>query len=140
MDIFKDFKFDVIKLLEGEHPPPPPRVLFSTFQSWSEVADWYAQLEHDRRVPTPEIRAKADEVARGKQTDEAKAQALYYWVSENIRYVVCLSASAATSPIRPPKYSRIATAIARTRRLSWKPCWKLKDFTRTRCWQTHRGR
>lgn len=87
VDIFKDFKFDVIKLLEGEHPPPPPRVLFSTFQSWSEVADWYAQLERDRRVPTPEIRTKADEIARGQQTDEAKAQALYYWVSQNIRYV-----------------------------------------------------
>ena len=26
VDIFKDFKFDVIKLLEGEHPAPPPRV------------------------------------------------------------------------------------------------------------------
>ena len=87
IDIFKDFKFDVINLLEGERPPPAPRVMFSTFQSWADVASWYADLEHDRRVPTPEIRAKADEVARGKQTDEAKAQALYYWVSENIRYV-----------------------------------------------------
>ncbi len=87
IDIFKDFKFDVIKLLEGNPPPPAPRVMFSTFQSWAEVADWYAQLERDRRVPTPEIRAKADEIARGQQTDEAKAQALYYWVSHNIRYV-----------------------------------------------------
>jgi tetratricopeptide (TPR) repeat protein len=87
VDIFEDFKFDVIKLLGGEGPPAPPRVMFSTFQSWSEIADWYAELERDRRVPTPEIRAKADEIARGQQTDEAKAQALYYWVSQNIRYV-----------------------------------------------------
>ena len=87
VDIFKDFKFDVIKLLEGEHPPPTPRVMFSTFQTWSEVADWYAELERDRRVPTPEIRAEADEIARGQQTEAAKAQALYYWVSQNIRYV-----------------------------------------------------
>jgi Domain of Unknown Function with PDB structure (DUF3857)/Transglutaminase-like superfamily len=87
VDIFKDFKFDVVKLLGGERPPAPPRVLFSTFQSWAEIADWYAELERDRRVATPEIRAKADEIARGKQTDEAKAQALYYWVSQNIRYV-----------------------------------------------------
>ena len=43
--------------------------------------------ERDLRVPTPEIRTKADEIARGQQTDEAKAQALYYWVSQNIRYV-----------------------------------------------------
>ena len=87
VDIFKDFKFDVIKLLEGERPPPPPRVLFSTFQSWTEIADWYAELERERRVPTPEIRAKADEIARDQKTDEAKAQAVYYWVSQNIRYV-----------------------------------------------------
>jgi tetratricopeptide (TPR) repeat protein len=87
VDIFKDFKFDAIKLLGGERPPAPPRVMFSTFQSWAEVADWYAELERERRVPTPEIRAKADEIARGQQTDEAKAQALYYWVSQNIRYV-----------------------------------------------------
>jgi tetratricopeptide (TPR) repeat protein len=87
VDIFKDFKFDVIKLLGGERPPRPPRVMFSTFQSWNEVADWYAELERERRVATPEIRAKADEIARGQLTDEAKAQALYYWVSQNIRYV-----------------------------------------------------
>jgi tetratricopeptide (TPR) repeat protein len=87
IDIFKDFKFDVIKLLEGTPPPPPPRVMFSTFQSWAEVANWYGQLERDRRVPTPEIRAKADEIAHGLQTDDHKAQALYYWVSQNIRYV-----------------------------------------------------
>lgn len=87
VDIFKDFKFDAIKLLGGERPPAPPRVMFSTFQSWSEVADWYAELERDRRVPTPEIRARADEITHRQQTDEAKAQALYYWVSENIRYV-----------------------------------------------------
>jgi tetratricopeptide (TPR) repeat protein len=87
VDIFKDFKFDAIKLLEGNRPPPPPHVMISTFQSWDEVASWYAQLEGDRRVPTPEIRAKADELVRGQKTDEAKAQALYYWVSQNIRYV-----------------------------------------------------
>jgi len=87
VDIFKDFKFDVIKLLGGERPPAPPRVTFSTFQSWAEVADWYAELERDRRVPTADIRAKADEITHGQQTDVAKAQALYYWVSQNVRYV-----------------------------------------------------
>ena len=37
--------------------------------------------------PTAEIRAQADEIARGRQSDEDKAAALYYWVSQNIRYV-----------------------------------------------------
>ena len=86
-DLLKNFTFDVHKLLVGSRPPTPPRVMFSTFQSWPEVADWYANLERDRRVPTPEIRAKAGEITHGLQTDEAKAEALYYWVSQNIRYV-----------------------------------------------------
>ena len=87
VDIFKDFQFDVIKLLEGERPPAAPRVMFSTFQSWTDVAEWYAELERERRIPAPEVRAKADEIVRGQKTEEAKAQALYYWVSQNIRYV-----------------------------------------------------
>jgi tetratricopeptide (TPR) repeat protein len=87
VDVFKDFHFDVVKLLEGDRPAPAPRVMFSTFQNWAEIADWYAQLERDRRVPTPEVRAQADELARGKTSDRAKAEAIYYWVSQNIRYV-----------------------------------------------------
>ena len=87
IDFFKDFSFDVNRLLEGPRPGPAPRVIFSTFQSWAEVSDWYANLEKDRRLPTPEIRAKADEIVHGLNTDDAKAQALYYWVSQNIRYV-----------------------------------------------------
>lgn len=87
VDLFKNFEFDVVKLLGGRRSAPPPRVMFSTFQSWNDVAEWYRQLEHDRRIPTPEIRAKAEEITRGLKTPAAKAQALYYWVSQNIRYV-----------------------------------------------------
>jgi tetratricopeptide (TPR) repeat protein len=87
IDFFKNFQFDVTKLLEGPRPRPGPRVMFSTFQSWTEVSEWYAQLERERRVPTAEIHAKADQITRGRQGDEAKAKALYYWVSQNIRYV-----------------------------------------------------
>jgi tetratricopeptide (TPR) repeat protein len=87
VDFFKNFHFDVATLLEGYRPAQGPRVMFSTFQSWREVSDWYAQLETDRRAPTPEIRAKSEEVTRGLRTPEEKAHALFYWVSQNIRYV-----------------------------------------------------
>jgi tetratricopeptide (TPR) repeat protein len=87
IDFFEDFKFDVIQVLEGPRPPSSSRVMFSTFQNWTAVADWYAQLEQDRRVPTAEIRAKAEEIAKGLQSDRDKAAAIYYWVSQNIRYV-----------------------------------------------------
>jgi tetratricopeptide (TPR) repeat protein len=87
LDFFHNFTFDVTRLLEGPRPAPPPRVTFSTFQSWADVAAWYSKLESDRRVPTAEIQAQADDIVKGQQTDEGKAQALYYWVSQNIRYV-----------------------------------------------------
>jgi transglutaminase-like putative cysteine protease len=87
IDIFHNFTFDVTRLLEGPRPAPPPRVTFSTFQSWADVAAWYAKLESDRRIPTAEIHTQADAIVKGQQTDEGKAQALYYWVSQNIRYV-----------------------------------------------------
>jgi Flp pilus assembly protein TadD len=80
-------KFDVKTMLEGVQPSEPRQVLFSTFRSWDAVGRWYAELEHDRRAVTPEIRAKADEIVKGQTTQPAKAQALYSWVSRNIRYV-----------------------------------------------------
>jgi tetratricopeptide (TPR) repeat protein len=83
----KGFKTDVKSLLEGPRPPMPPHISFSTFQDWSEIGKWYADLERERRIPTPEIRAKADEIVRGRTTEIEKAEALYNWVSANIRYV-----------------------------------------------------
>lgn len=83
----QDVKVDVQSMLEGYHPPPPPQVVFSTFQSWSDVGEWYAGLEKDRREPSASIRAQADQIVQGKTTEEQKAEALYDWVGRNIRYV-----------------------------------------------------
>ncbi len=82
-----NFKFDIDTLLEGARTPARRTILFSTFQSWSEVATWYSNLEHDRRSPSAEVRKQADQIVRGQTTDLEKAQALYAWVSRNIRYV-----------------------------------------------------
>jgi len=68
IDLFKNFKFDAVELLGGMQPTPPPRVLFSTFQNWAEVADWYSNLERERRIPTAEVRAKA--CAPSRWTDQ----------------------------------------------------------------------
>src|SRR5277367_2350373 len=83
----KDFKFDVKRLLEGMQPTPAQRVEFSTFQSWAEVGKWYGDLEKERRVPSAEVRAKADEIVRGKTGELEKNEALYEGVARNIRYV-----------------------------------------------------
>jgi Flp pilus assembly protein TadD len=64
-----------------------PDVQVSTFQSWADVALWYAGLEQGRTDPSPEIRAKTEELIKNRATMLEKAEALYDYVSRNIRYV-----------------------------------------------------
>jgi tetratricopeptide (TPR) repeat protein len=67
--------------------PEPPAIQLTTFGSWAEVGKWYAGLETDRRVPSPEIKTKVEELTKGLTTDSGKIQALYDYVSTNFRYV-----------------------------------------------------
>ena len=64
-----------------------PDVRVTTFANWQEIARWYAELEKGRTEPTPEIRAKTQELIQGRATELDKIQALYDYVSKNIRYV-----------------------------------------------------
>src|SRR5271156_809578 len=64
-----------------------PDVQLTTFTSWEEIAHWYAGLEHGRTDPTPEVRAKTQELIQGRATEIDKIEALYSYVSKNIRYV-----------------------------------------------------
>ncbi|HTW30147.1 MAG TPA: DUF3857 domain-containing protein [Candidatus Sulfotelmatobacter sp.] len=64
-----------------------PDIQLTTFETWEQIGRWYASLEKDRRAPTPEVRAKADELTKGLTTDIAKTEALYDFVSKNFRYV-----------------------------------------------------
>ena len=70
-------------------PPaqPQPDVQFTTFTTWAQVAGWYANLEKGRSDPTPEIRAKTQELIQGRATELDKIAALYDYVAKNIRYV-----------------------------------------------------
>jgi tetratricopeptide (TPR) repeat protein len=64
-----------------------PAVQMSSFASWEELGRWYAGLEKDRRQPTPEVKAKADDLTKGLKGDLDKTQALYDYVAKNFRYV-----------------------------------------------------
>ena len=64
-----------------------PDVQLTTFETWEQIGLWYANLEKDRRAPTPEVRTKAEELTKGLNTDLEKTQALYDYVSKNFRYV-----------------------------------------------------
>ncbi len=67
--------------------PEPPAVQLTTFASWDAVGRWFSSLEKDRQAPTPEIRAKEEELVRGKTTDMQKVEALYDYVALNFRYI-----------------------------------------------------
>ena len=64
-----------------------PDIQLTTFENWEQVGRWYAELEKDRRAPTPEVRAKAEELTKGVHTDLEKTEALYDFVALNFRYV-----------------------------------------------------
>lgn len=64
-----------------------PDVQMTTFGSWEEVGRWYAGLEKERREPSKEVRAKADELTKGLVSDLEKTEALYDFVARNFRYV-----------------------------------------------------
>jgi tetratricopeptide (TPR) repeat protein len=71
------------KKADEEHPD----VQLTTFVSWEQIGRWYADLEKDRRAPSPEVRAKAAELTKGLDNDLDKVQALYDFVAKNFRYV-----------------------------------------------------
>ena len=64
-----------------------PDIQLTTFESWEQVGRWYASLEKDRRAPSPEVRAKAQELTKGMNGDLEKTEALYDFVAKNFRYV-----------------------------------------------------
>jgi tetratricopeptide (TPR) repeat protein len=64
-----------------------PDVQLTTFVSWEQIGRWYASLEKDRRAPSPEVRAKADELTKGLNTQMDKVEGLYDYVAKNFRYV-----------------------------------------------------
>ncbi len=79
---------DKDKKRKKHHPDDDrPDVQLTTFESWEQIGRWYASLEKDRRAPTRDVRAKAEELTKGLNTDLAKTESLYDFVAKNFRYV-----------------------------------------------------
>src|SRR5215213_742202 len=72
---------------KDEPEEPRPHVQLTTFQSWEEVGQWYADLQHDRIVPDEKIKEKAKELIAGRTSEKEKVRALYEYVAKNFRYV-----------------------------------------------------
>jgi len=77
------------KTKKKKHTPDDdrPDVQLTTFANWDQLGRWYASLEKDRRVPSADVRAKAEELTKGLTTDLDKTEALYDFVAKNFRYV-----------------------------------------------------
>ena len=85
-------KNDLLKLdnnptLGTNDDPPLPHVAWTNFHSWQEVGAWYRSLEGARTQPNDDIRAKVATLIAGKTTPEEKAQAIYNFVSAQVRYI-----------------------------------------------------
>src|SRR6201997_491991 len=78
---------DDAKKKNDEANPKPPSVRLTTFENWEEIARWYSELGKGRTEPSPEIRAKTQELIQGRTAELDKIQTLYDYVSKNIRYV-----------------------------------------------------
>jgi transglutaminase-like putative cysteine protease len=68
-------------------PDPQPSIAWTTFKSWEEVGEWYGGLAKDRTTATPELKAKVAELTKDKTTDDQKIQAIYEYVSTQVRYI-----------------------------------------------------
>ena len=73
--------------LQSESEDQSPDVQLTSFRDWQEVASWYAKLQGERVVVNDALQKKADELTRGATTAKEKAQHLYDFVAQNIRYV-----------------------------------------------------
>jgi tetratricopeptide (TPR) repeat protein/transglutaminase-like putative cysteine protease len=83
----KDKEKDKKKKKKKKSDEERPDVQLTTFVSWEQIGRWYASLDKDRRAPSPEVRAKAEELTKGLDNDLDKVQALYDFVAKNFRYV-----------------------------------------------------
>ena len=66
---------------------PLADVQLSSFKNWEEIGRWYGALQQDRVKPNAEVRAKAEELAKGLTDDTARMRAIYDFVSTQFRYI-----------------------------------------------------
>lgn len=64
-----------------------PHLVVSTFANWQQFAEAYQLRAKPMAHVTPDIQQLATRLATGRSEPRAQAQALYNWVSTNIRYV-----------------------------------------------------
>ncbi len=87
-----EWRFSNIPEIIAEPSMPPwveivPRLFLSSFDSWQEIGDWWQNLADHKMELDNVIKAKVEELIKGKGTAEEKAASIYHWMAEKIRYV-----------------------------------------------------
>jgi hypothetical protein len=71
--------------------PPAPEVvrelLVTTVPDWQTWSRWYDNLSEPMMVADDSVKATVNELIAGKKTTEEKLNAIFYYCSNNIRYV-----------------------------------------------------
>jgi Flp pilus assembly protein TadD/transglutaminase-like putative cysteine protease len=76
-----------IQALVRERKTRRPAVELTSFRTWDEVGGAVRALWRGRAEITPEIRAKAEALAKDRPTDAEKIAAIYDFVANDVRYV-----------------------------------------------------
>ena len=99
-----------------------PDVQLTTFVSWEQIGRWYASLEKDRRAPTPEVRAKAEEFTKGLTSDLAKSESTLRLRGQEFSLREPLARLGPLPAQLQPTFSTTSMAIARTSTRCWPRC------------------
>ena len=84
------WQFTNLPPMAAEALTPPhlqPALLFSTWPDWAAFAAWYGRISKGADERTPELTAKAQELAQKALTDREKVVAIYNYVV-GLRYVM----------------------------------------------------
>ncbi|HQI82285.1 MAG TPA: DUF3857 domain-containing protein, partial [Deltaproteobacteria bacterium] len=83
-------------------PAMPPlhtqaqRLLVSTIPDWQTVSRWYWNLSKPRLAAnTSDMAAMVKKITRGKRTRKEKVEAIFFWVSQEVRYLGIVAESEA---------------------------------------------
>jgi Domain of Unknown Function with PDB structure (DUF3857)/Transglutaminase-like superfamily len=83
-------RFQIPQLREqniADLPSRLPRISFSTFQNYEDIGRAFYAAAEDLLNVTPAIAKLADDITRGKAGPREQAEAIFDWVSGNIRYL-----------------------------------------------------
>ncbi len=106
----------------------------SYFKNLSDLYKWYHSLILENNINEPLIKQLTDQITIGCKTDEEKAQKIYTWVQENIRYIAFEDGIAGFKPegahlVLKKKYgdckgmANLLTEMLRSQKLDARRCW-----------------